>query len=382
MLAGDGEAKSFNNGLAFNNKKLKPIRTESWSIRRIFKENDFGYINDIAKKKRTTDKGCKGFMASALFSALLFMYLKGWTSTLELVRFLKQHREWLIFLNLKRNVKGEMKYVAPDRTTFDKLVKRLGEETITEIFIQMTAQTMERGIIKGNGISVDATIISAWFKEKKDKNGELKKSRDKDAGWGYDSYRDMWIYGYKIHILLDVGTGLPIALKVTRANYGENRELSPFVNLIHDRYTMINVKDFFADSAYDSNAGRLQIINLLRATPYIELNPRNCKGSSEEEKKGKRKKLCEKFYRKNFIHEYWIDPDSEEFDSKFRKRTLSEQMFSISKGSLNLDKLRHRGIVWATMHAVLVCMCMLAVTNTAHGVGRPDLARCIKCFNN
>jgi hypothetical protein len=92
--------------------------------------------------------------------------------------------------------------------------------------------------------------------------------------------------------------------------------------------------------------------------------------------------LCEKFYRKNFIHDYWVDPDSDVFNEKFEARTHSEQAFSVSKGSLNLDRFRHRGLVWATMHAVLVSVCMLAVAKTARAVGRPDLARCIKCFNN
>lgn len=147
-------------------KKVKPIRTESWTIRQIFKENDFSYIDDIAKKKRKSNRGCKGFKASALFSALLLMYLRNMDSLLELVRFLDKHREWLKFLNLKRKIGGVEKYVVPDRTTFNKFVGRLGVDGVLEIFIQMVTQMIEQGIIKGERISIDATIIAAWFKDK------------------------------------------------------------------------------------------------------------------------------------------------------------------------------------------------------------------------
>jgi len=376
----DGRAKSSNKDKLSKNKKIKPIRRKSWTVRRIFQENDFTYVDKINRKN--SSRGRKGYLDSALFSALLLMYLKGMDSLLELVKFLDNHKEWLRFLNLKRMKNGQIQYMVPDRTTFNKLVKRYDVDGITEIFIQMVAQMMKKGIIKPNRLSIDATIISALFKDKNGKKGKLKRSRDKDAGKGFDSYRNIWVYGYKIHIMLDTDTALPIGIIITKANYGENRTVKPFVDLLTQRYGITNIDEVFCDSAYDGNQTRLLFIDKLHATPYIELNPRNCKGDTPEEKRERRKHLCEKFYKKNFIHEYWVDPDSELFDEKFDARTFSEQAFSISKGSLKLDRYRHRGIIWATMHSVLVCMCMLVVANTAIAVKRPDLKRCIKCFNN
>jgi hypothetical protein len=103
-------------------------------------------------------------------------------------------------------------------------------------------------------------------------------------------------------------------------------------------------------------------------------------GSTLEEKKTRRKVLCYRFYARNFIKNYWVDPDSEEFEKEFDARTLSEQGFSIGKGSLNLDSLKHRGIEWVTLHSVCIGMVMLLVAKTAVEIGRPDLGRCIKCF--
>jgi len=64
-----------------------------------------------------------------------------------------------------------------------------------------------------------------------------------------------------------------------------------------------------------------------------------------------------------------------------RIRTFSEQVFSVGKGSLDLDTLMHKGVEWAMLHSVAVCVVMLAVASTATEIGRPDLARCVKCFN-
>ena len=62
-------------------------------------------------------------------------------------------------------------------------------------------------------------------------------------------------------------------------------------------------------------------------------------------------------------------------------RTFSEQVFSVGKGSLNLDSLMHRGREWATLHSVAVCVVMLAVAKTATEIERPDLIRCVRNFN-
>ena len=56
------------------------------------------------------------------------------------------------------------------------LMERLGIEGMTEIFTLLVVQMIEKGIIKGNILSVDATIIEAWFKDK-DKGKTLTMNR-------------------------------------------------------------------------------------------------------------------------------------------------------------------------------------------------------------
>lgn len=368
------------------NSKPKPVREEAFLSELVFQKTDFSFVDRIVDPDREKRSGPKGYRPSSIFMALLLMYLQSMDSVLALVRFLNTHPQWLATLDLKKTVRGETFYKVPDRTTFYKFAERLGQEKMLDIFIHMVVQLIDLGIIKGDKVSLDCSIIWAWFRDCKWSNSpkhdkrecKRNKSRDKDASWAWDSHRKIFVYGYKVHIMIDSASGLPIMLTVTTAAYGENRTVSWFVRMVLK--LSVRVSRFLADAGYDSNDTRLKIIRRLKAVPFIPLNIRNTGGTTTEEKKARRKALCLKFYAKNFIRDFWVDPDSEEFDREFDARTFSEQGFSVGKGSLNLDSLKHVGIEWATLHSVCICMVMLLVAKTAVEIGRPDLKRCVKCF--
>jgi hypothetical protein len=56
------------------------------------------------------------------------MYLLSMDSVLDLVRFLREHPDCLVLLDLRRRVRGRMVYRVPDRTTFYKFAERVGPE--------------------------------------------------------------------------------------------------------------------------------------------------------------------------------------------------------------------------------------------------------------
>ena len=370
-------------------KVRKPVRRESWPVRKVIesvtkedRENIDQVFENARKKEIHSAKGRKGFPPHALFLALMLMYLKGFDSIEDFVKFLKKNRKWLKRLELKRSSKGKQKYIVPDPSTFSKFMKRYGKEGFPEVFLYFVAILVDRGVIKGKHLSIDATIIKAWVKQavkRSERKRKRRKYNDPDAAWGYCASKEIFIYGYKVHILIDVDTVLPIGILVTPANGDEGKQFSNVVKIVLDRFDF-DVKKFFADAGYDYNWIRKMIITEIKATPYIDINPRNCKGNTKEEKKERRKKLLKKWYRREFLFEYYVDPDSEEFDEEYDKRTFSEQGNSVGKGSLKLDNLKFKGIERATAHACLSLTGMLLVAITAEDVGRPDLRRCIKCF--
>jgi transposase len=367
-------------------KKPKPIREESFPAELVFQRNDFSYIDGIVDPNRAHRAGPKGYLPSAMFMALLLMYLKEIRSVLDLVRFLNNNPGWLRTLGLKRRVHGVEVYSVPDRTRFYRFARRVGVDGMVEILSVMVVRLMREGVIKGKSVSLDATIVSAWFKDCRARKSEehlkrcrREKSKDGDASWGYDHHRSRYVYGYKVHVLLDSATTLPIMLTITAAGYGENRTAAWFVATV--LRLGVRVEKFFADAGYDSYATRLLIIEKLRAVPFIPFNPGSCKGSTYQEKMKRCRKLRHKWYVKSFLKRFWVDPGSKRFDREYDVRTLSEQGFSVGKGSLRLDSLMHGGMEWATLHSLCVCMVMLAVAKTASEIGRPDLIRCIRCFN-
>ncbi len=318
---------------------------------------------------------------------MLLMYLQTLGSVLDLIRFLKSNPEWLALLNLSKVVDGVVTYKIPDRTTFYKFAVRLGPDKIIEIFAVMVVRLMQMGVITGEKVSLDSSVIWAWFKDCKFANRpnhdnrrcKHHRARDKDASWTWDQHREKYVFGYKVHIAIDSLSGLPMMLTVTRAGYGDGRTIPWFVRMITNRLCL-HVKKLMADAGYDGYKARLLIIKKLKAIPFITLNPRNCKGNTKDEKMARCKKLRHKWYLKNFLKAWWVDPDSEEFDKEFDSRTFSEQGFSVGKGSLNLDALKGKGKARATLHATLICMVMLGVAKTATGIGRPDLTRSVRCF--
>ncbi len=55
----------------------------------------------------------------------------------------------------------------------------------------------------------------------------------------------------------------------------------------------------------------------------MQFNPGSCKGSTYWEKMKRCKKLRRKWYVKNFLKRWWVDPDSKRFDREHDVRTFS-----------------------------------------------------------
>jgi transposase len=130
-----------------------------------FEMNDLSYIDAIVDPDREKRDGPKGYPPSAIFAALLLMYLQSMDSVLDLIRFLRSDQEWLVTLNLKKVVGGVMTYKIPDRSTFYKFAERLGPNKIVEVFAVMVVRLIQMGIIKGEKVSLDSSVIRAWFKD-------------------------------------------------------------------------------------------------------------------------------------------------------------------------------------------------------------------------
>ena len=146
-------------------KKSKPVGEESFASKEFFEHKNFSYVDEIVDPDRENRGGPKGYPPSSIFVALLLMYLRSVESSLDLVRFLGTNPEWLVTLNLRKKVRGRMVYKVPDRTTFYKFAERVGVDGMVDAFSVMVVRLVRKGVIKGERVSLDCSIIWAWFKD-------------------------------------------------------------------------------------------------------------------------------------------------------------------------------------------------------------------------
>jgi hypothetical protein len=284
LVCCEREIDSENDKTCYSELKRKPVREEAIPSKTFFQKNDFSYVDSIVDPCWECRSGPKGYPPHAVFMAPLLMYLTGMESILELVRFLSSNREWLLTLGLCRNVRGRRVYSVPDRSTFYKFAERAGIGGIIEMMQTVVSGLVGAGIVTGEKVSLDASIIQAWFRDCQSANNPDHKYRrcrrhsyrDRDALWTWDHHNRLYVFGYKVHVLIDCFTGLPLALKVTKGEFGESRTVRYFVDAAAK--LQLRVGMFLADAGYDTYAARKCIIGVLKAVPLIAFNPRRTKG--------------------------------------------------------------------------------------------------------
>ena len=128
-----------------------------------------------------------------------------------------------------------------DETTMVVFRRRLREAGLTHaLFDAVVEHLQQRGLIVDEGTIVDATILQApQGKKSKDESGEVKDTRDKQAGFTKKHGRSY--HGYKAHIATDV-RGLAKDYRVTPANEHDSKRF--------DELTEDETKAKYGDSAY------------------------------------------------------------------------------------------------------------------------------------
>lgn len=347
----------------------------SWPIETIFLLVNFAFVDKVLGHK---GRGRKGYKPSVLLKCLLLIPLGYAPSIRRMVKKLRHNQRLAKAIGLPMENRI---YRVPHRTTFSKFIARIARNPLglTLVFSALVFELIKAGIIIGKEIAVDATPIWAWCRPTP--KGSRKRRADKDAKWGYKwkgRKEIIWVFGYKVHVVVDVLTELPIAFFVTAANRNEGRVFRVLLKAAAS-YGLA-IEKVLADAAYDFNWIRKKIIKVLKAIPLISLNPRNCRGKSEREKKKRRDENLRRWYKKEGLEEFYVPHRSRKYKGVFKNRSASERNHSNGKGQLHLDNLRLRGLEKATVHVALCLIAELAVALTAVHVGRPDLIRCSTCF--
>ena len=180
-----------------------------------------------------------------------------------------------------------------------------------QLFAQVVAMLMERGLILKKGTIVDSTIISA---PSSTKNRE--KKRDPDAR--QTKKGNTWHFGYKAHIGVDRDSGIVHTVKATAANI---HDVTMTSELLHGEEETVN-----GDSGYIGAEKRQDAIVNNKAGKKIQYNINRRPSQFRKLSKSGQYKAKKREHAKSSV------------------RAKVEHVFGVVKGFLKFKKTRYRGL--------------------------------------
>lgn len=211
---------------------------------------------------------------------------------------------------------------APNNSGYSKVRKEIGEEKIGKV-----AEVIIQELYKDRFVSlvaIDSTYVPYYFE------------KDNDAAWGYvtlkkkeqemlgEKTKKGLKKGYKLHLIYDVETRIPLYWIVLPANIHDKDAFKTLFDYVKTHFKFAHNAKFLADSAYDSHDVRFTLWEN-RVIPVIAVNGRGHYKSSRPK------------------------------DKDYKKRTGIERFFSLLKMKLNLLDVRVKGLQKVTAH-VFSCM--------------------------
>ena len=378
--------------------KLKP----NDPIKVIFDNLDWSFLHPLVKGKYSgLPQGAEGYDPISLYKAQLLIYLGEVSSDRKLASALCYNGRLCLLC-------GFNFLKTPSNGTFTNFRDRLGEEIFYEILHQLIAQAIVLKVIQGGGTAIDSTHLWAYanrFGKKacscKGKCNCPRSYSDTDAQWGAKS-KDYLFFGYKVHLIVDAKSQLPLDVKVTPANEGDSPQAKPLLKGAKEKHPENPIDTSAMDSAYDSHENYRFAIEDAKVAPIIALNPRGgvdavtssalylaedgsytCLAGfkvvywGKEEKRGRLKFRCpaalgkceclfrstcsqSRYGRTFYLHpkrDYRligpIPRGTDLWQEKYNARTSVERAYSEEKGSHRLANPRVRGLAKMKIHVYL-----------------------------
>jgi len=371
-------------------------------IKIIFDNIDWSFIYPLVRERyKLSPQGADGYDPISLFKAQLLIYLGEVSSDRKLASALRYNARLCLLC-------GFNFLKTPSNGTFTNFRDRLGEELFYEILHKLIAQAITFKVIQGGDTAIDSTHLWAYSNKFGKKTCQCKggchHSRnysDPDARWGAKS-KDYIFFGYKVHLIVDAKSQLPLDVKVTPANEADSPQAKPLLSESKERHPEIKIDSSSMDSAYDSYENYRFAIENIGAAPIIALNPRGrvdaitegslylAEGGSytcfagfkvvywgKDKKRGRLKfrcpaalGRCQCLFRSTcslsgYGKTFYLHPErdyrligptprgSNIWQEKYNARTSVERAYSEEKGSHRLANLRVRGLSKVKIHVYL-----------------------------
>ena len=273
-LAG-GDLMRTDNQLTFTTYEASLKIKANDPIKVIFERIDWSFIHPLVKDKYSPlPQGADGYDPIALYKAQLLIYLGEVESDRKLVGALRYNGRLCLLC-------GFNFLKTPSNGTFTNFRDRLGDEIFYEILHNLIAQAIVLKVIQGGDTAIDSTHIWAFCDEHGHKNctcqGKCscpRKYSDSDAKWGAKN-KDYYFFGYKVHLMVDTASQLPLEVIVTSGEKADSPLAKPVLKGARKKHPLLKLNTLAMDSGYDNYANYRFLIEEEHITPLIALNPRS-----------------------------------------------------------------------------------------------------------
>jgi hypothetical protein len=249
----------------------------------------------------------------------------------QIVDYVATHQELATALGFEKR--------APSQGHYWERRAALGILPFFFFFLALVAQLIRLGVITGQALIVDSSLLAAWRKH--------------DPGATYQKYAGKKsVYGYKVHTVLCGQADLPLFALVTPANVHDS-QVGWLVILVAALLFGLKVLVIYADAAYFDKR-MFQVASFLGAHPAIHYNLR---------KAGKKKLATLDFL------EQWQRLVT-------TPRTAIERHFAWMKRYFGLKYFQCFTRMRVAQFVQLTYIAALAVALASERYQRPDLRRC------
>jgi transposase len=281
------------------------------NLRKIISNINLSEADIILKKHYKYNPGKPGrppITPTGMFLSFILMFLR-MESYRDYHAFLEKHSFWRRTLGFKQT---------PNISSFTHFLQRIGTDTFEQLFQVVVQQLLDEGFLNLHTIAQDGSILE----------GNLD---DREAGWGWDHIDEKYIFGYKIHTIVDTKTELPVTLNITKANVHDSKEFQTLYPKTKSYKTRFPTRFYIGDKAFDTT-------NIRKTLLKDDIHP-IIKAS---------KTRIEPQYPSWFLE-------------KHKERVAVERFFSRLKNYLDLKKLGIYGKKNVILYTYFICIGMLII---------------------
>ena len=217
-------------------------------IKVIFDNIDWSFIHPMVGDKYSPE-GAEGYDPISLFKAQLLIYLGEVSSDRKLTSALRYNARLCLLC-------GFNFLQTPSNGTFSNFRDRIGEDIFYEILHRLIAQAIALKLILGQDTATDSTHLWAYSNKFGKKSCSCKgkcncprEHSDPDASWGAKS-KDYLFFGYKVHLIVDAKSQLPLDVKVTPGNEADSPHAKPLLKGAKENHPTLKIDSNSMDSAY------------------------------------------------------------------------------------------------------------------------------------